>query len=286
MIYAVAKALGKFYDGINERKKIRQTRTGGGTMKLGLIQTKQNRLYDFGYQGNISKAERKGLAREMVGQTAALLERAAADGCDLLVTPEAINFTGVPLEEETCAAVEPFGGESYWQIARIARQYRTRIVAGLYNRRQNRIYNSAVCFGPGGEVEMVYDKMHLAGEENRCITPGGRYCVYDTPFGTIGLLICWDMQQPGAVRATAALGADLIVCPTWGWENGYAIPAAVKHSVMLAASMGVPYQGRIEGRRSPSEIISRKGRILAAGRRDGADIVTIELSLSKGGRSE
>ena len=70
-------------------------------MKLGLIQTKQNILYDFANPHTFSAEERLRLSEEMVEQNIRLINEAAALGADLILTSEAINFTGTPVDRET-----------------------------------------------------------------------------------------------------------------------------------------------------------------------------------------
>ena len=70
-------------------------------MKLGLIQTKQNILYDFAYPHEFSAEERLRLSEEMVEQNIRLINEAVSGGADLILTSEAINFTGTPVDRET-----------------------------------------------------------------------------------------------------------------------------------------------------------------------------------------
>lgn len=247
-------------------------------MKIALLQIKQNRLYDFDSSEYINPLERRKLAKEIVSRTADFAQEAAARNCDYIITPEAVNFTGVPLDEETFGIVEPFGGESFERFSEIASKYSVNILSGLYNMREGKVYNSAVLFGRSGRIESVYDKVNLAGDENKMITSGSKYIVIESEFGKIAPLICWDMQC-GAADAVAKMGADIIFCSTWGWENDYGIGCAADNGVYVAAAMGIPYRGGIEGMRTPSEILDRRGSVIAVSGRFKEEILVKEIKL-------
>lgn len=248
-------------------------------MKISLVQTKQNALYDFGSDLCIAPRVCIELARKMVIHTAVMAERAAKEGCDYIITPEAVNFTGTPVDSDTFDIVEPFGGESFECFSSLAKHYSVNICVGLYNKRGDKVYNSAVIFNRQGNIESIYDKVNLAGDENKMITAGEEYMILDTEFGKIAPLVCWDMQC-GAAERVAEMGVDIIFCPTWGWENNYGISLAASNHVYIAAAMGIPYLGDITGIRTPSEILDRKGNILAVGSASNECIISKEIVLN------
>ena len=249
------------------------------TMKISLLQVKQNALYSFGNSAHISPNIRQSLSEKMVRKTLIMADKAAKDGCDYIITPEAVNFTGVPMDEETFNIVEPFGGISFERFSELAKRYNVNILAGLYNMRGGDVYNSAVMFNRDGEIERVYDKVNLAGDENHMIRKGKEYVIIDTEHGRIAPLICWDMQC-GAVEEVTKMGADIVFCPTWGWENSYGIECAMKNNIYIAAAMGIPYNGDITGVRTPSEILDRNGKVLAVGSASEECIITHELQIA------
>lgn len=248
-------------------------------MKISLLQIKQNALYNFENNTHILPELRKSLAEKMVLRTLIMAEKAAKAGCDYIITPEAVNFTGVPMDEETFDIVEPFGGKSFEQFSALAKSYNVYILAGLYNMRGGDVYNSAVMFNRDGGIERVYDKVNLAGDENHMIRKGKGYVIIETDHGKIAPLICWDMQC-GAADEVAKMGADIIFCPTWGWENGYGIECATKNNIYIAAAMGIPYSGDITGVRTPSTILDRNGKVLAVGSASEECIITHELQIA------
>jgi 5-aminopentanamidase len=75
------------------------------------------------------------------------------------------------------------------------------------------VFNSAAVVGPEG-IHAVYRKTHLWDREKLCFQPGGEPPpVVDTPFGRIGLAVCYDLYFPELMRGLALAGADLIAVP-------------------------------------------------------------------------
>lgn len=82
------------------------------------------------------------------------------------------------------------------------------------------VTNSAVIFGPDGEVRGRYDKTFLWHFDNEWFAPGGRFPVFDAGFCRFGVLICADGRQPEVARSLAVNGAEVILDLTawvsWG----------------------------------------------------------------------
>src|SRR6185369_3090385 len=142
---------------------------------------------------------------------------AAAAGVQILAFPE-MCITGYwhvrNLGRDALEALaEPIaGGPSVETVRDLARRHRMTIGAGLIERSADgRLFNTyAVCL-PDGTVHH-HRKIHAF--ENEHIASGERYTVFDTPYGVkIGILICWDNNLIENGRATALLGADILMAP-------------------------------------------------------------------------
>ena len=254
-------------------------------MRIGLVQEKQNKLYQFQEKGvRYSLDEAKEYQRDMILQNRNGIQKAIEAGCDLVVTSEAINFPGLPEKVEgDCAELLPeIGSEFFKEFGKMARDGNCYLALGAYRKevleRKAKWYNSVFLYDRQGSLCEVYDKVHLAGEENQYLERGNRYCVVETDFGRIGMAICWDMQFAETCQTLADMGADLIVAPTWGWEWLYGACRAYENGVYVASAMAVPFSGRIEGDRSPSEIIAPTGGCLARGNREMEQVVLGEIS--------
>jgi len=136
--------------------------------------------------------------------------------CDLLVLPELFS-TGYQFisEQETAALAEDIpGGPTTERLLTLAASYGMHIVAGLAERSEGRLYNSAILVGPSGVIG-VYRKIHLFSEENLWFTPGDKgFPVYDIGSMRIGLMVCFDWFYPESARTLALKGADIVAHPS------------------------------------------------------------------------
>lgn len=268
-------------------------------MRIALIQTIQNRLYNFiDPTDSFSFEEARNLQKDMINQNLKLIEQAIEKECDLIVTTEAFNFPGQPEKQQgTYEDLIPVNDSALLEkLSELARNGNTYLVAGLYhkelvsndilaeqgdaheNNKWN-LYNSAFIYGRNGELVDCYHKVHLAGSENDYLTGGTRFCTIDADFGRFGVAICWDMQFPETSREYAIQKADLIVCPTWGWEQIYGHARAYENGIYVAAAMAVPYWMPIKDLRNPSEVISPEGEVLARGSYETAGLVICDVNI-------
>ena len=136
--------------------------------------------------------------------------------CDLLVLPELFN-TGYQFisEQEAASLAEDIpAGPTTERLLDLAATYRMHIVAGLAERAEGRIYNSAILVGPSS-VLGVYRKIHLFSEENLWFTPGDKgFSVFDIGSARIGLMVCFDWFYPESTRTLALKGADIVAHPS------------------------------------------------------------------------
>src|SRR5262249_37833511 len=145
----------------------------------------------------------------------ARLEEAAAAGAELLVLPEcAIPGYMFDSVDEAMPFAEEIPGPSTEALAEACARLSIFVVCGLLERDDDRLRNSAVFVGPDGLIGS-YRKTHLPFlGVDRFTIPGDELPVYDTPFGRVGVEICYDLRFPEATRTLALKGADLIAHPT------------------------------------------------------------------------
>ncbi len=158
-----------------------------------------------------------------------LFEEALAHGAHLTVFPEcAISGYGFANLAAGYAVSETVPGPSTEGLARLCREHRMEdgggpyVVVGLLERTGDPaiIYNSAVLIGPEGVVG-TYRKAHLPllGVD-RFTTPGDTgFPVWETEIGRVGMIICYDLRFPEAMRVLTLSGADIIALPT-NWPEG------------------------------------------------------------------
>ena len=157
-----------------------------------------------------------------------MFQEAVDKGAQLVVFPEcATTGYGFSDLESAYAVAETIPGPTTDMLSAFCRN-RARsddgpfIVLGLLEQGENKqtLYNSAVLIGPDGLIG-TYRKAHLPFlGVDRFTTPGDTgFQTWDTSIGRIGLLICYDLRFPEAMRTMALEGADIIALPT-NWPDG------------------------------------------------------------------
>ena len=143
------------------------------------------------------------------------LDRIARDRPDIVCLGEELLLEGT--SRPYVGAAEPIPGPSTGRLGEKARRYGMYIVAGLTERDGPVVYNTAVLIDRHGNVAGRYRKVNLPREEiEGGVTPGGAYPVFDTDFGKIGLMICWDGEYVDPARAMAIQGAEILFVPAAG----------------------------------------------------------------------
>jgi len=101
-------------------------------------------------------------------------------------------------------------------MAEMARKYRFYLIAGTYpNLREGLLYNTAYMFSPQGDVFMQ-DKIHMTRWERDKwkTTPGNQLHLFQTDYGAISILICYDIEFPELARQVCEAGADILFVPS------------------------------------------------------------------------
>ncbi len=186
---------------------------------------------------------------------------------DLILFPEGITVVGT--NKPYAEVAESIPGPATEKLAGLARKHAAWVAAGIYERDGNAIYNTAVLLDREGRVAGKYRKVYLPREEiERGLTPGRSYPVFRTDFGTVGMMICYDVFFPDPARALAAQGADVILLPIWGGDETLATARAIENKVFLVAS----------GYDHPTYVMDPDGkRVAQAPQRGEAAIAVIDL---------
>lgn len=174
-----------------------------------------------------------------------MIAEAGAQGADLVIFPELfstgyqLNIVGPRIVE----LAEPVEGPTVTALCEAARAANCYVVAGLaltYDL-TGVVYNSSVFIDRGGNLMGTYDKQHLWALERFHFRSGCDCPVFETDFGRVGVMICYDMGYPEVARMLTLQGADLVVCPSaWCAEDmdvwDVNAPArALENTVFLAA---------------------------------------------------
>ena len=166
---------------------------------------------------------------------APLIAEAGRQKADLVVLPEVLTCAYTSLDETECA--EPIPGPSTAYFGELAKQHNLYLVAGLVERERHLLYNVAVLIAPDGSVAGKYRKVSLPRSEvERGITPGNDYPVFQTRFGKVGMMVCYDGFFPEVARELTNRGAEVIAWPVWGCNPLLARARACENQVYLVSS--------------------------------------------------
>jgi len=242
---------------------------------------------------------------------AANLERAerlvrvgAARGANLVALPEVYNWRGKRAEQ--AAGAETLDGESLSLMSRLARELRIHIVAGSITERgddSSRSYNTSVLLGPDGARMAVYRKIHLFDvdlpgrvtvRESDSKLAGADVVCAETPIGSIGLSICYDLRFPELYRRLAFAGARILMVP-----SAFTFPTGEAHWEPLIRARAIENQAYViaPAQFGPniydysdygnSMIVDPWGRVLArAADQEGVVVAPIDLEYQDRVRSE
>ena len=162
------------------------------------------------------------------------VRKAAVDGgADLVVTPEGVlegyvinevNQEEDPekkahLQQKFLELGEPIDGPYINKACLLADELNIYLVLGFLEREGRLLHNTAILIDPEGEIIGKYSKTHFY--QGYTVNPdfyraGDNYPVFETPFGKVGILICYDRQNPEPARILAVKGAQVLLVPSYG----------------------------------------------------------------------
>lgn len=168
-------------------------------------------------------------------QFAPLIADAARQRADFVVLPETLTYYRMGRSYVDCA--EPVPGPSTDYFGGLAREHNLYLVVGLLERDGALVYNVAALIGPDGKFIGKYRKVALPRSEiEGGIHPGSEYPVFETRFGKVGMMVCYDGFFPEVARQLALRGAEVIAWPVWGCNPLLASARACENHVYLVSS--------------------------------------------------
>jgi predicted amidohydrolase len=196
------------------------------------------------------------------------LDEIAKDKPDIVCLGEEIlNEGNTKTYMETA---EPIPGPSTLRLGESARKHGMYIVAGLIERDIAAAYNTTVLIDRHGNVAGKYRKVYLPREEiEGGLTPGDACPVFETDFGKIGIMVCWDAEYTEPARALATQGAELILVPAAGGYMTLLKARALENHLYIVSS----------GFDVASSIIDPTGEVLFATKESGVN-KTLAINLA------
>lgn len=159
---------------------------------------------------------------ETESRTVRFIEEAATKGARVICLQELFQHPYFCREQDPqfFDLAETIPGKTTHRFSEIAKRLEVFLVLPLFEKVNDTVfYNSVVVLNPKGETVSHYRKMHIPQdpgfEEKFFFSPGDLdWPVFDTPYGKMGVLVCWDQWYPEAARLMALKGAKVIFFPT------------------------------------------------------------------------
>ena len=241
--------------------------------------------------------------RETNIRTALTMVRAAADrGARIICLPELFStmYFCVERRPEYFDWAEPIPGPTIRRVGAVARETGTVVIAPIFERAPDgRYFNAAAVVGPDGEVIGKYRKSSIPfmdrarsaeprGDEKFYFTPGDLgFPTFATPFGRIGILICYDRHFPEGARVLGLGGAEIVFVPTatsrmtrYLWDLELRAHAVTNiYYVCGVNKVGVDVGGSTRDHHGASMIVSPRGEILAQASATDNDMALADVDL-------
>lgn len=181
--------------------------------------------------------------QKAMGQWESYIDTAALDKPDIILLPEIFlqNTAGSSTKEEKTARADllPEGGEITGFLSRKAKEHKSYIFASYWRKDEKGRgrYNSAVLFDRAGKVVGAYDKVFpTIGEMEGAVLPGKEAKIFQTDFGRVGAIICFDLNFQELLADYKSKGVELL-CMLSAFRGGFMVPAAAfKNQIFIATS--------------------------------------------------
>jgi predicted amidohydrolase len=228
-----------------------------------------------------------------------LTRAAAADGAELVVLPERLDLRG-SAQDYAAGAETLEGGRPLEWATQLARELGIDLVAGSIAERRaghERVANTSIHLGPGGELKAVYRKIHMFDvevggveyRESEHSEAADEIVLSETSNGTkLGLTICYDLRFPELYRILTLNGARIVTVPA----NFTRVTGQAHWEVLLRARaienqvfVVAPGQGHGPGPEGDSYgnsmIVDPWGEVLARAGGEGESFVAADLDLAR-----
>ncbi len=232
-----------------------------------------------------------------IERAVAQVRRAREQGAELIATPEHFTCLVIGRDGVETGALPAEEHPALPRFAALACELGAWLLLGsVAIRTGDRQHNRSYLLNDAGEIVAHYDKIHLfdidlgKGEsyrESDKVIPGEEAVVASTPWGPIGLTVCYDLRFAYLYRALAQAGAAVLTCPaaftrTTGRAHWHTLVRA--RAIETGSFVIAPCQSGKHGERytyGHSLIVDPWGEILAEGDDEAEDIIVADIDLSR-----
>ena len=229
-----------------------------------------------------------------------LIKIAVQQEAELVVLPENFAIMGMDETDKVKIAEDIGSGLLQDYLKEQARKHNIWLVGGtipIRSSESGKVFAACLLFNPQGERVSRYDKIHLfdvtieasneSYTESETITPGDKIVVVDTPFGRLGLAVCYDLRFPELFRAMIDLNMEICALPSAftsltgrvHWESLLRSRAIENLSYMIAADQGGYHVGGRETH-GDSMIVDPWGKVLNR-LPHGTGVVVADIDVAK-----
>ncbi|RKZ69699.1 MAG: carbon-nitrogen hydrolase family protein [Gammaproteobacteria bacterium] len=229
-----------------------------------------------------------------------LIKIAVQQEAELVVLPENFAIMGIDETDKVKIAEDAGSGLLQDYLKEQARKHNIWLVGGtipIRSSEEGKVFAACMLFNPQGERVGRYDKIHLfdvtieasdeSYTESETITPGDKIVVVDTPFGRLGLAVCYDLRFPELFRAMIDLDMEICALPSAftsltgrvHWESLLRSRAIENLSYMIAADQGGYHVGGRETH-GDSMIVDPWGQVLNR-LPHGTGVVVADIDVAK-----
>ena len=244
----------------------------------------------------LAQMRNSGDMRENLEKSIELIKEAANHNADLILFPEVQLTEFFPQYKGKDAAKyrRKLDSKEVQRFQAASREYSILSVPNIYLEENGKAYDASLLIGSDGKIKGVQKMVHVAQAEQfyeqDYYTPSDDgFHVFDTRYGKIGIVVCFDRHYPESIRTEALMGADLILIPT---VNTKAEPSemfewelrvqAFQNSAAIAMCNRVGTEDKMEFS-GESIVVDANGDVLAkAG--DEEQILYADVDLSKSGK--
>lgn len=246
---------------------------------------------------------------ENLKKTLAFAAKAAKQGAQIICTQELFRseYFCQCEDHEYFKLAESIPGPTTEAFQKLARKHSVVVIASIFEKRSSGVYhNTAAVIDANGSLLGIYRKMHIPDDplyyEKFYFTPGDLgFRAWQTRYGKLGVLVCWDQWYPEGARLTAMQGAEILFYPTAiGWHpkeraehgtNQHGAWELIQRSHAVANGCFVAVPNRVGLERpiggdgiqfwGQSFVAGTSGQILAKASADNEEILIVPVDLAK-----